>query len=106
MQCKPKESLVGEFAVGQGVTPFEDPRLLKGAGRYVADIVLPGMAVGYVLRSPHPHAKIRAIDTARANTAPGVLLVLTGAEWKRSGWGDLPAPGGQKLRDGSPMYRS
>jgi carbon-monoxide dehydrogenase large subunit len=97
---------VGEFAVGQGVARFEDPRLLKGGGRYVDDIVLPRMAFGYVLRSPHAHAKIRAIDTARASTAPGVLLILTGADWKRSGWGDLPVPGGQTRRDGSPMYRS
>jgi aerobic carbon-monoxide dehydrogenase large subunit len=97
---------VGEFAVGQGVTRFEDPRLLKGGGNYVDDIVLPRMAFGYVLRSPHAHARLRAIDTARAKQAPGVLLVLTGADWKDSGWGDLPVPGGQKRRDGSPMYRS
>jgi carbon-monoxide dehydrogenase large subunit len=97
---------VGEFAVGQGVTRFEDPRLLRGGGRYVDDIVLPRMAIGYVLRSPHAHANIRSIDTTRARAAPGVLLVLTGAEWKSSGWGDLPVPGGQKRRDGSGMYRS
>src|SRR5215210_1786486 len=106
MTCERKESLVGEFAVGQGVARFEDPRLLRGGGRYVDDIILPRMAMGYVLRSPHPHAKIRAIDIARAIAAPGVLLVLTGADWKRSGWGDLPVPGGQKRRDGSAMYRS
>jgi len=97
---------VGEFAVGQGVARFEDPRLLRGGGRYVDDIVLPRMAHGYVLRSPHAHAKIKSIDTTQAKTAPGVLLVLTGADWKRSGWGDLPVPGGQKRRDGGPMYRS
>jgi carbon-monoxide dehydrogenase large subunit len=97
---------VGEFAVGQGVARFEDPRLLKGGGRYVDDIVLPRMAVGYVLRSPHAHAKIKSIDVTQAKAAPGVVLILTGADWKRSGWGDLPVPGGQKCRDGSPMYRS
>ncbi|MGB9367092.1 MAG: xanthine dehydrogenase family protein molybdopterin-binding subunit [Xanthobacteraceae bacterium] len=97
---------MGEFAVGQGVTRFEDPRLLKGGGRYIDDIVLPRMAIGYVLRSPHAHAKIRSIDTTQASAAPGVLLVLTGADWKRSGWGDLPVPGGQKRRDGGAMYRS
>jgi len=97
---------VGEFAVGQGVTRFEDPRLLKGGGRYVDDLVLPRMAFGYVLRSPHAHAKILGVGTARASAAPGVLLVLTGADWKRSGWGDLPVPGGQQRRDGSPMFRS
>jgi carbon-monoxide dehydrogenase large subunit len=80
--------------------------LLKGGGRYVDDVVLPRMAFGYVLRSPHAHAKLLSIDTVRASAAPGVLLVLTGADWKRSGWGDLPVPGGQQRRDGSPMYRS
>ena len=97
---------MGEFAIGQGVTRFEDPRLLRGGGRYLDDIVLPGMAIGYVLRSPHAHARIRSVDATRARGAPGVLLVLTGADWKSSGWGDLPVPGGQKRRDGSAMYRS
>ena len=97
---------MGEFAIGQGVARFEDPRLLKGGGRYVDDIVLPRMAFGVVLRSPHAHARIRSIDVTRARAAPGVILVLTGADWKRSGWGDLPVPGGQKRRDGSPMYRA
>jgi carbon-monoxide dehydrogenase large subunit len=106
VQCKRKEDSVGEFAVGQGVARFEDPRLLRGGGRYVDDIVLPRMAIGYVLRSPHAHAKIKSIDVTQAKAAPGVVLVLTGADWKRSGWGDLPVPGGQKRRDGSPMYRS
>jgi carbon-monoxide dehydrogenase large subunit len=97
---------VGEFAIGQGVARFEDPRLLRGGGRYLDDIVLPRMAFGYVLRSPHAHAKIKSIDVTQAKAAPGVVLVLTGADWKRSGWGDLPVPGGQQRRDGSPMYRS
>ena len=56
---------------------------------------------GYVLRSPHAHARIRSIDTAAAKAAPGVLAVLTGADWQASGWGDLPVPGGLKRRDGS-----
>src|SRR6266481_3225419 len=96
---------MGEFAIGQSVSRFEDPRLLRGGGRYVGDIVLPGMAFGYVLRSPHAHARIRSIDTTRAAAAPGVLAVLTGADWQASGYGDLPVPGGLKRRDGSPLYR-
>jgi aerobic carbon-monoxide dehydrogenase large subunit len=92
---------MGEFAIGQSVSRFEDPRLLKGGGRYVGDMVLPGMAFGHVLRSPHAHARIRAIDVSRAKAAPGVLDVLTGADWAASGWGDLPVPGGLKRRDGS-----
>src|SRR5437016_365263 len=92
---------MGEFAIGQSVSRFEDPRLLRGGGRYVGDIVLPGMVFGYVLRSPHAHARIRSIDTSRAKAAPGVLAVLTGADWQASGWGDLPVPGGLKRRDGT-----
>jgi aerobic carbon-monoxide dehydrogenase large subunit len=96
---------MGEFAVGQPVPRFEDPRLLRGGGRYIDDMVLPRMAFGCVLRSPHAHARIRAIDAGKARAAPGVLAVLTGADWEASGWGDLPVPGGMKLRDGGPMYR-
>ncbi len=92
---------MGEFAIGQSVSRFEDPRLLRGGGRYVGDIVLPGMVFGYVLRSPHAHARIRSIDASKAKTSPGVLAVLTGADWQASGWGDLPVPGGLKRRDGS-----
>ena len=96
---------MGEFAVGQHVTRFEDPRLLRGGGRYVDDIQLPGMAHGVVLRSPHAHAKIKSIDTKAAKAAPGVLCVLTAADVKAAGYGDLPVHSGLKRRDGSPMYR-
>jgi aerobic carbon-monoxide dehydrogenase large subunit len=94
-----------KFGIGQAVPRFEDPRLVRGGGRYVDDIVLPGMAFGYVLRSPHAHARVSAIDADKARAAPGVLAVLTGADWAASGWGDLPVPGGMKRRDGSAMYR-
>ncbi|HXW49911.1 MAG TPA: xanthine dehydrogenase family protein molybdopterin-binding subunit, partial [Xanthobacteraceae bacterium] len=96
---------MGEFAIGQPVPRFEDPRLLKGAGRYVADMVFPGMAFGYVLRSPHAHARLRSIDTSKAKAAPGVLAVLTSADYKAAGFGDLPVPGGLQRRDGAPGYR-
>jgi len=94
-----------KFGIGQAVPRFEDPRLVRGGGRYVDDIVLPGMAFGYVLRSPHAHARVSAINADKARAAPGVLAVLTGADWIACGWGDLPVPGGMKRRDGSAMYR-
>ena len=75
---------MGEFAIGQSVPRFEDPRLLRGGGQYVDDIALPRMAFGHVLRSPHAHAKIRKIDPAKAKAAPGVLAVLTGDDWIKS----------------------
>jgi carbon-monoxide dehydrogenase large subunit len=96
---------MGEFAVGRAVPRFEDARLLRGGGRYIDDLVLPGMAFGRVLRSAHAHARIRSIDVTRARAAPGVLAVLTGSDWAASGFGDLPVPEGPRRRDGSPMYR-
>jgi carbon-monoxide dehydrogenase large subunit len=96
---------MGEFAIGQGVSRFEDPRLIRGGGRYTDDIKLPGLAHGVVLRSPHAHAKIRSIDVAAAKSALGVLAVLTSADIRAAGYGDLPVPAGLKRRDGSPMYK-
>src|SRR5437588_227062 len=96
---------MGEFALGQPVPRFEDPRLLRGGGRYVDDMVLPRMVSGHVLRSPHAHARIRSIETSAAKAAPGVLAVLTGEDWEASGWRDLPSASGNKRRDGSPAYR-
>src|ERR1700691_879693 len=96
---------MGEFAIGQPVPRFEDPRLIKGGGRYVADMTFPGMVFGTVLRSPHAHARIRSIDTAKAKASPGVLAVITGADYKAAGFGDLPVPGGLARRGGAPGYR-
>jgi carbon-monoxide dehydrogenase large subunit len=92
---------MGEFGIGQSVPRFEDARLLRGGGHYIADLALPHTAFGYVLRSPHAHARILSIDTQKAATAPGVLAILTGADWRASGCGDLPVPGGLKRPDGS-----
>src|SRR5947209_5188670 len=71
---------MAKFGIGQAVRRVEDVRFITGAGRYVDDISLPGMVHGVVLLSPHAHARIRKIDTAKAKAAPGVLLVLTGAD--------------------------
>ena len=97
---------MGEFAIGQGVSRFEDPRLLRGGGRYVDDIKLAGTAHGVVLRSQHAHAKIlKSIDVSAAKAAPGVLAVLTAADFKAAGWDDLPVPGNLKRRGGAPMFK-
>src|SRR3954467_12733423 len=96
---------MGEFAIGQSVPRFEDPRLVRGGGRYVADMTLPRIKHGFVLPSPHAHAKILSIDTTAAKDAPGVLAVLTGADWEASGFGDLPRANQRKRRDGRPMYK-
>jgi aerobic carbon-monoxide dehydrogenase large subunit len=71
--------------VGQSVRRHEDARLLTGSGRFGDDLNLPGQAVAWVLRSPHPHAAIAAIDVARATAAPGVVAVLTAADYLADG---------------------
>ena len=57
----------------------EDARFLRGKGRYLDDIVLPGMLHGAILRSPHAHARIVSIDTSAAEAHPKVKAVITGA---------------------------
>ena len=79
---------------------------MRGAGRYVDDIKLAGMAHGVVVRSQHAHARIKSLDVSAAKAAPGVLCVLTAADFKAAGWGELPSHGGLKRRDGSPMLKT
>ena len=64
--------------VGQAVPRLEDPRLLRGAGRFVDDVDLPGQLSMRVIRSAQAHGHIRSIDVTEALAAPGVRLVLTG----------------------------
>jgi carbon-monoxide dehydrogenase large subunit len=68
---------VGKFGIGQPVRRVEDQRFITGKGRYVDDIVLPQQAYGVLVMSPHGHARIKKIDTAKAKAADGVLCVLT-----------------------------
>ncbi|HEX6000169.1 MAG TPA: xanthine dehydrogenase family protein molybdopterin-binding subunit [Hyphomicrobiaceae bacterium] len=72
--------MVAKFGIGQAVRRVEDVRFLKGAGNYVGDISLPGQTYGVVVYSTQAHARIRKVDTSAAEAAPGVLLVLTGAD--------------------------
>ena len=65
---------MGEFAIGQPVSRDEDPRLLKGLGRYIEDIDLPDQAYAAIVRSPHAHANIRSLNIEAAKAAPGVLM--------------------------------
>jgi carbon-monoxide dehydrogenase large subunit len=66
--------------IGARIARNEDPRLLRGLGRFVDDINPPGVLHAAALRSPHAHARIVSIDAARARTLPGVRLVLTAAD--------------------------
>ena len=66
--------------IGQSIKRKEDARFLTGAGQYTDDVVLPGQTYACFLRSPHAHARIRSIDTAKARSAPGVVGVFTGED--------------------------
>ncbi len=95
---------MGEYGIGQSVSRFEDPRLLRGAGRYVNDVSLPRQAYAYVLRSPHAHAKIVKLDTSAAKAAPGVLGVFTEADIAADGLGTTKVALPRKRPDGSPLF--
>ncbi|TWT12920.1 xanthine dehydrogenase family protein molybdopterin-binding subunit [Reyranella sp. CPCC 100927] len=95
---------MGKYGIGQPVMRFEDPHLLRGQGRYVDDRNLPGQAYAVFLRSPHAHARIRSIDVAAAQQAPGVVAVLTGADYAADGLGMPKATMPRKRPDGSPMF--
>ena len=66
--------------IGAAVRRIEDPRILTGRTRYIDDVVVPGMLEAAVLRSPHPHARIRSIDITQAKALPGVFDVIVGAD--------------------------
>jgi carbon-monoxide dehydrogenase large subunit len=65
---------------GSAIRRREDPRLITGTATYTDDIRLPGLVHAAMLRSPHAHARIRSVDTARAAKVPGVLAVYTGKD--------------------------
>ena len=79
----------------------EDAPLVRGAGCYTDDLVLPRQVHALMLRSPHAHARILGIDAARARGMPGVLAVFTHADLAAAGIGRLPSLPPLKSRDGS-----
>jgi len=94
-----------QFGLGQSVPRTEDPRLLTGNGHYIDDFNLMNQAHAVILRSPHAHAAINAIDKASAEAMPGVLAVLTGEDYAADGMGQITGGAPLKRRDGSPMVR-
>jgi len=68
---------MGARHFGARVARLEDPALLTGRGRFVDDIKLAGVLHACFVRSPHAHAKIRAMDVSAARNMPGVHAVLT-----------------------------
>ena len=66
--------------LGKSINRVEDPRFLRGEGRYLDDIKLENMAHAAIVRSPHAHARIVSVDTSKAEALPGVIRVVTGAD--------------------------
>jgi carbon-monoxide dehydrogenase large subunit len=92
-----------QFGIGQPIRRVEDRRFLTGSGRYLDDIARPRQAHAALLRSPHAHAIIHAIDTNAALGAPDVVAVLTGEDLARDGVGTIPCVSAVTNRDGSQM---
>src|SRR5262245_1540944 len=80
-----------KFGFGQPLRRKEDDPLLRGAGRYIADIELANPLHAVVVRSPHAHAQFRIVNATRARGMPGVRLVLTATDITHLG--PLPTPG-------------
>src|SRR4051794_4875877 len=66
--------------IGVSVPRFDAPEKVTGRTQYVADVQVPGLLHGRLLRSPHAHARIKSIDVSRARALPGVRAVLTAAD--------------------------
>ena len=94
---------MGQFGIGQAVTRSEDARFLSGHGCYTDDMVREGQAYAFVVRSPHAHARVNAIDTTAARTAPGVYGVFTVDDLKSAGIGTIPCLYALEQKDGAPL---
>lgn len=89
--------------IGQSILRGEDLRFLKGKGRFTDDIQPANGVFAAFLRSPHAHARIISVDTTAAKNTPGVLCVLSAADWVAAGLGDLPCIAPVDSSDGQAM---
>jgi carbon-monoxide dehydrogenase large subunit len=83
---------------------LEDDRLLRGLGRFAADLVPADALRLIVLRSPYAHARIAAIDVSAARALPGVMAVVTGAELEAAGLGTIPCVSRPRDATGQPVH--
>jgi aerobic carbon-monoxide dehydrogenase large subunit len=90
MDDKTRPDETGYRFIGKPMPRKEDARLITGKGRFTDDFNLDGQAYAVMVRSPHPHARIVAIDAAGARTMPGVLGVFTGADCLADKLGPIP----------------
>ncbi|MGA2236922.1 MAG: molybdopterin cofactor-binding domain-containing protein [Terriglobales bacterium] len=66
--------------IGKSIAMVDAAGKTTGSGKYTDDLALPGMLYGKILHSPHPHARIKSIDTSRAERLDGVIAVVTGKD--------------------------
>jgi carbon-monoxide dehydrogenase large subunit len=95
--------------IGAAIPRVEDRRLLTGNGQYSDDISHTDQLYAVMVRSPHAHAELFGIDAGEASAMPGVLAVLTGADWRSDRLNPMPAWGNPKdvelsNRDGSNIF--
>src|SRR5438270_8561801 len=92
--CQRRRRIMGPAAsgsgIGQPVRRKEDLRLVRGEVRYTADENLPGQAYAVMVRSPHPHARIKSIKIENGIARPDVIAVLTGRDFIADGLKPIP----------------
>ncbi len=99
-----------ERLFGKSIKRREDPRFITGRGQYVDDVKLPGTTYAAFVRSPHAHAKLKAVNTTKAKGVPGVVAVYTGQDVKVGalpcGWmlPDIKVPPRPVLAQGKVRY--
>jgi carbon-monoxide dehydrogenase large subunit len=91
---------MSKFGSSQSVSRLEDARFVTGHGRYIDDTAPEGALRSYVLRSPMAHGEITTLDVSAAREAPGVALVLTGADITAHGLKNAIKGSRVKNRDG------
>lgn len=95
-----------KFGVGQPVRRGEDPVLIRGEGRYTDDIKVPGALYAAMVMSSYAHGIIRGIALDRAKAMPGVVMIVTGEDLGKAGYGTLDCGFSTQSRDGTPLHKT
>src|SRR2546429_7705735 len=91
------------FGASRSQKRLEDARLLTGKGRYSDDLEFPRQCWLVLVRSPHAHAKLGAVDLNEGKKAPGGIAAWTLAELRAARGGHMPIPPALKRAVGSPL---
>src|SRR3989442_10261626 len=94
---------MSSHSIGERVQRSEDPKLLRGEGRYTDDVNEPGQAYAWIVRSQYAHGVLKGIAVEKAKAMPGVLAIYTAADL--AAYGPHKCALDFKMRDGTPMKR-